>query len=437
MIISVTKVRVAGWKGLLAVFVALLLSWAPVQSFGAETPYQVSSPTEDPASETVWPNQTSRANSDSWLAKHHDQIRVMQPRVLVINFHNKSSRAKLEKQVSDLIAALAEGSRYHGYVNSNAPAFLQYRVFKFVDLREEGSTQANSSKVPFKAGKTNGFNMDYNRFFSDEFAKDYGVPDPKQPNRFLRLDELVDGGYVNELWFLADQTKGFGAYEVVEEKPLYNEAFEKVGNRFVQAGNGGDREQKWTGRSLRIGFINVTRGIGCFMESLSHGMEGNSTSKAIPYFTRYFSEYAGYDLKKRWGLPFPTFYAMAYDGKKVSYPKPDEAVIRWQNKEITVTNYYVIGGNAHWPPNARSHYDLDNTAAVLSTIEDWRIGSGPGGKDLAKPFTNEAFGRYRKVAPDCMGAWLIYWRQNMPGLDNKQKDDEGKPMKNWWPFLFY
>ena len=44
---------------------------------------------------------------------------------------------------------------------------------------------------------------------------------------------------------------------------------------------------------------------------------------------------------------------------------------------------------------------------------------------------------YREMAPDCMGAWLIYWRQNMPGLDNKQKDDEGKPMKNWWPFLFY
>ena len=74
---------------------------------------------------------------------------------------------------------------------------------------------------------------------------------------------------------------------------------------------------------------------------------------------------------------------------------------------------------------------------MLSTIEDWRIGSGPGGKDVAKPFTNQAFREYRDLAPDCMGAWLVYWRQNMPGLDNKQKDDAGKPMKNWWPFLFY
>jgi hypothetical protein len=36
-----------------------------------------------------------------------------------------------------------------------------------------------------------------------------------------------------------------------------------------------------------------------------------------------------------------------------------------------------------------------------------------------------------------MGPWLIYWRQNFPGLKNRQKDDEVKPMKNWWVFLFY
>jgi hypothetical protein len=25
----------------------------------------------------------------------------------------------------------------------------------------------------------------------------------------------------------------------------------------------------------------------------------------------------------------------------------------------------------------------------------------------------------------------------MPGLDNTALDDEGRPMKSWWPFLFY
>ncbi len=34
--------------------------------------------------------------------------------------------------------------------------------------------------------------------------------------------------------------------------------------------------------------------------------------------------------------------------------------------------------------------------------------------------------------------WMVVcWRKNFPGLDNLQKDDDGEPMKNWWPFLFY
>jgi hypothetical protein len=32
---------------------------------------------------------------------------------------------------------------------------------------------------------------------------------------------------------------------------------------------------------------------------------------------------------------------------------------------------------------------------------------------------------------------MVFWRQCMPGLDNLSLDDEGKPMKNWWVFLFY
>lgn len=99
----------------------------------------------------------------------------------------------------------------------------------------------------------------------------------------------------------------------------------------------------------------------------------------------------------------------------VEYPDGRTAVIKFQNRAWTLTNYVAIGGNAHWPPNGRLHYDLDNTNAVMSTIEDWRTG-GPGGRDVARPWTNEAFARYRALAQDCDGPWLVYWRQNMPGL---------------------
>jgi hypothetical protein len=130
-----------------------------------------------------------------------------------------------------------------------------------VDLRD-GSTNVQSSKVPLKPGITNGFNVDYNGFFNDEFARHYGVRDPQDAERFLRLDELVDRGYVHELWMIGEGVKGVAAFESVELKPQYDEQFRVVPGKFVQAGNGGDPDQKWTGRSVRIGFINASRGVG-------------------------------------------------------------------------------------------------------------------------------------------------------------------------------
>jgi hypothetical protein len=121
----------------------------------------------------------------------------------------------------------------------------------------------------------------------------------------------------------------------------------------------------------------------------------------------------------------------------VEYPEPNTAVVTLKGETTRVENYVAYGGNVHYPPNVRRDYDMENASPVLSTIEDWRIGSGPGGKDLVEEWTNARFATYRKLAQDCMGAWLVYWRQNFPGLDNLQKDDDKKPMKNWWPFLFY
>jgi hypothetical protein len=403
-------------------------------------------PWSDPADTTVWPNTTSRANSDPWLADNHDRIRQMRPRLLLINFTNEHSREHLDKLTRQLIAALAESSRYRGYKDKAAPAFLNYEVFKFIDLRDpappEGKPFGNSAKLPVKnPAATRGFNMKYRQYFSDEFAGYYAVPDPRDPARFLRLDELLDAGYVHEVWFFeSGNVKAkphTGSYEVVQLLPKYDASFKKLGNQYVQAGNGGDRDQPWTGRSCRIGCVNASRGIGCFLESLAHGLEGNSNSKAIPYFTKYFREYAGLDLKERYKLPVGSLYAVNYGGKQIQYPDDKTMIVPAGGKEHRIENYIPAGGNAHFPPNARGHYDLDNANPILSTIEDWRQGSGPGGKDLAAPFTNKAFRQYRDLAPDCMGPWLIYWRQNMPGLNNRQKDDDGRPMKNWGPFLFY
>jgi hypothetical protein len=428
--------RAINWKPGGAGWILVLALAAALAQGAPELAY--STPATDPKDLTIWPNQTSRANSDRWLVENHDRLRRMQPRLLVLNFSNEARRDKMDRMLADLIGAMAEGSRYHGYKDSNAPAFLQYRALKFVDLRDAANSKGNSAKFPLKPGVTNGFNVEYNRFFGEEFAGYYGVFDPRQPGRSLRLEELVDLGYVHEVWFFCEHIKGYNPFEVVELKPVYDESFARQGNRFVQAGNGGDPEQKWTGRSVRIGFINASRGIGCYIESMSHGIEGNANCRAIPYFTKYFYEFAGLDLRKQFpGFPHRSFYSLPMGGGSIEYPDPSTALVRIKEQTWALTNYVAFGGNVHFMPNGRRHYDLDNQQPVMSTIEDWRIGSGPGGRDLAKPWTSAAFDSYRKMAPDCMGAWLVYWRQNFPGLDNRQKDDAGKPMKNWWPFLFY
>jgi len=390
----------------------------------------------------VWPNRESLANSDPWLVKNHDRIRELRPRLLVLNFVNGLSRDQGVAKVNALIACLAESSRYHGYDHRSAPVFLKYSLFKYVDLtdlrplpegrRFEGNSSIYPRRIDWKEGQ---INFRYGELFTPRFTALYKVADPADRKRQLSLAKMVDRGLIHEVWFLAKQGKYGAPFEATEVKQAYGPDFSKIPNKFVQAGNGGTDEQPFVGRSLRILFINAERGPGCAMESLGHALEGTSNSEAVPYFSRYFREYAGFDLDTRYGLPFNSLYGRG--DTNLSYPTTTTMTYNWQQKSRTLKNYIPIGGNAHFTPNGRSDYDLDNPAPVLSTIEHYRLRDGSDGTDKAIRWTVSRFAVYRDFAGDCMGPWLVYWRQNMPGLDNKAKDDAGKPMKNWWPFLFY
>lgn len=394
---------------------------------------------------TVWPNRASRANSDDWLAANHDRIRQMRPRLLILNFVNGLDPAGAREKVDRLIACLRESSRFHGYADPAAPPFLEYQVEKFVDLTDRMSAggrppgegpDGNSSRYPRVPGWKEGINFQYSELFRPKFAAHYGYPDPDRPGRFLSLHALVDRGVIHEVWFLARQGDAGAPYESVEVKQAYDDGLRKIAGKSVQAGNGGDPGQPFIGRSLRILFVNAERGPGCAMESLGHSMEGMAHSNAIPYFRRYFYEFAGFDLDRRFGLPFNSLYGKG--PSPLSYPTPTTLVYRnASGKDVQVTNYHAIGGNVHYTPTGRQDYDLTNPSAVMSTIEDYRRGSGPGGKDLAREWTVQSFKRYDQLANDCMGPWLVYWRQNMPGYQSRAVDDRGRPMKSWWPFLFY
>jgi hypothetical protein len=363
----------------------------------------------------VWPNAESAANSDPWLVANHDRIRLMQPRVLAINFVHGLSEPEARKKLEWLCAALRESSRSHGYRDPQAPAFLDYRIVEIADLSEpRGAHDRNSARFPRAA---------------DGVGLDYGALHELRLHDGLRLDELAERGLINEVWLLADHTDRTAPWETVEVKRTYDEGFRPMGFE-PYAGNSGEHRAPWIGRSLRILFVNFDRGIGCAMESLGHSLERMATSGALPYYERYFREFAMLDLDRRYGLPFDSLYLKG--PQPVDYPTPTTLRYRAGWRRHRLDGYVANGGNVHFMPNGRYDYDLENPAPVLSTIETWRQPQRE-----ARPWTPAVLDRYRDLAPDCMGRWVVYWRQNMPGLDSTALDDDGRPMKNWWPFLFY
>jgi hypothetical protein len=352
----------------------------------------------------IWPNADSFANSDPWLVAHHDEIRVMRPRVLAVNYVHGFSEA--EALLDGLIAAIRESSRWHGWRDPDAPAFLEYELVGIVDRSTpRGDRDRNSARFPRTA---DGVGFDYAALHED-----------------LRLE---DQPRVNEVWILADHTERSAPWETVEVKRAYDGDFRALDRYERYAGNSGGHEAPWIGRSLRVLFVNFARGVGCAMESLGHSLERMATCGAIPYYERHFREYAGLDLDRRYGLPFESLYQRS----PVDYPTP--STMRYPSgwRRGRLEGYVAAGGNVHFMPNGRYDYDLDGGPPVLSTIESWRQ---PGSQP--RPWTPDVLERYRDLAPDCMGRWVVYWRQNMPGLGNTARDDDGRPMKNWWPFLFY
>jgi len=366
-------------------------------------------------SELVWPNAESSANSDRWLVEHHDEIRLLRPRVLALNFVNGLTETVARGKLDALRAALRESSRWQGYRDPAAPAFLEYELVDVVDLTEpRGGRDRNSARFPRAA---------------DGVGFDYGAIYEPPLHDGLRLAELVDRGLVNEVWLLADHTELSAPWETVEVKCRYDDRLRPIGH-VSDAGNSGPHSAPWIGRSLRILFVNFTRGVGCAMESLGHSLERMATCGALPYYERYFREFAMLDLDRRYGMPFESLYLRGQQA--VEYPTPStlQYKVGWRRRRVD--GYVASGGNVHFMPNGRRDYDIDNDAPVLSTIESWRQ---PG--QQARPWTPAVLDRYGELAPDCMGRWVVYWRQSMPGLDNTALDDDGRPMKNWWPFLFY
>ncbi|MCS6777185.1 MAG: hypothetical protein RMJ43_08005 [Chloroherpetonaceae bacterium] len=390
----------------------------------------------------VWPNPESRANSDDWLRLRHREIRQLQPRLLVINYVNGLTEDEVRKRVDAIIAAVREASRYHGYRDPQATPFLEYRIAHIANLTddhplpESDRMEGNSSLYPRVPDWKEGNNFRYEVLFTEEYAHLLRIPHPDRPGRPVTLGAAVRDGLVHEVWILALQGRFGAPHSVVELKQAYDDSLRKIPGRSVHAGTGAPQDLPFLGRSLRIVHINPERGVGCALENIGRSLEEIARSRAIPYFTRYFTEFTGADLKTRYRTPFSTWEGRQ-PGTELAYPAPDTVLYRYKGEQFAIRNYVAPPGNVRFPPNARREYDMDNPEPVLSNIEHFRLRDGKDGRDRAEPYTPERIAPYRALAPDCMGPWIVYWLQNLPGLNTRARDDQDLPMRNWWVFLFY
>lgn len=398
----------------------------------------------------VWPNIQSSANSDRWLVEHHDEILQIRPKVMLLNFVNSKTNDQMLIHAQKVVDAMKEASRWHGYKENRSCPFLFYQLSYAIDLRDNPPPPdwhyRNSTLYPRENPQTGLWGFDYETLFTTEFSSHYGVVNPDAPDKFLDLCELFSRGYVNEVWIYMDaDVPDAGAAEILELKPYYDENFVRIMSREMNrcAGNGcfdvDDEIPTHCTNTIRIAAFNNTRGAGCFLESLSHGFEsiGAWNPDILPYLSKNFIPFANYRLNERYGIPFDSWYSCPYDTTCYYFPSETSIEYNINGQTGTIDPYDPVCGNVHFPPNARKHYDLESPYTVQTTCEGFGLGEGVNGKDKLYPFTSQNFTQYWGLAPDCMGPFLIWWRQNFPSRGGIVKDVDGKLMKNWWPFIYY
>jgi hypothetical protein len=418
---------------------------------------------------TVWPNSVSFTNSDPWISQHHDQITQMNPNVLVLNYANKcgANGAKvcdptyLGTLVDEHVKAFQAASRYHGYSDASAPPFLNPKVVKIVDLRDD-SGNVDSAKLPLATGGTE---VDYSQLNSAAYADLIGIDDPQNPGTHLTLCQLFEKGVINEVWAsVADPAPNsvkFG--ESAESKRVYDaNNLPVTPAKFVTVGNGPDispgardtATRLPCGVTTRIWDFNPTRGSGCHLHSLGHLLENYARDSAVPAFGAVARRFFNLDFDTRFGAPFKSFYDVC--------PYTDAICINWPSnihassgpaamQSFDFPDMSAGCGNVHFPANATTQYETTGDTSVLTSCANFGLKNGTAGADLTTVYTNAqiatAYGETRQdngfdnfpngVASDCGAVQPTYIFGSMPGLGNTATDKQGAPMHNWWVYLFY
>jgi hypothetical protein len=391
---------------------------------------------------TPWPTGDHTANSDPWLVTHNQVITVMKPTVLVLNFDTGRNSTETKAYAQQVADALAAGSMYHGYSDATATPFLIYQIAPVVDLTTVSPPTASGSPLT----------LDPTALFTDpKFPPLYGYPDSN--GGYLSLCDLFEQGKVNEVWI-----QDGGDAQVTPRAPLYAEQKQKYGDdgaaisgAFVHevGGFSGGQEEVFSLNvpckvTVRLAHLDPSGsgGPACDVEVRGWGIEGMwaalPSSLAVDAYA-----FLNQDFNTRFGLDFAGWPQLCPSAAScVSYPNPTEATSTTNDSTSFDIKSFMQGcGSSLFPPNATSRYDFENGTMVYSRCAGFGLGGGPNGGDQYAPYYADSvisgYDQMYSGTSACRAGWQIYWRQSMPGYQNKATATDKTPMKNWWPVLFY
>jgi hypothetical protein len=286
-------------------------------------------------------------------------------------------------------------------------------------------------------------NGDIGPLFAPAFAPTLGYLDPEDPRRFLTMCELFERGLVNELWIAAGTDRNL--YENQSRLQTYDENLRPIAGQFNSCTNGcfNDPARLVNCKvSVRMQELNKTRGAGCATHAAGHTLENLGLS--IPYLRANATRFFGRDLNTRFGLPSATLSALCSTSPVQCLAHPSPGVLSsgpaFTGPAFSIQGWGAGCGSVHFPPNATSDYDYTALAPAYSSCESYGLGGNPDGTDVQQEFTSALVANYEAAYGHdftCGGGWMVYLGQSMPGLGNQARDTQGRPMKNWWPFLFY
>ncbi|HEY4187106.1 MAG TPA: hypothetical protein VGP07_18665, partial [Polyangia bacterium] len=293
------------------------------------------------------------------------------------------------------------------------------------------------------------------------FGDYYQIPDPVSPSRNLTLCELFERGVINEVWLSIGEAPPRGI-DALERKQVYDANNKPIADRFeVSAGGGGDLSGITCGVTVRIAHLSPLRGLGCDLDIRSWTMQAETTLDTIPYLHDNALSFFNSDFKQRFqrfGITFDSWDELCTGSGDaapcVGYPTPTSVsgVMGNGGPSFTIDPFAQGCGTATFPPNARFRDDYLDTTPEQSRCAHYGMGDGANGADIYEAYTadvsqgyvaqldalaSQVSGNLPLPGVDCGGGWQVYFRQSIPGYQNKARDNQGLPMKNWWPFMFY